>query len=861
MASGKFTQKAEQALQYAQDVATQIQDDHIGPEHLLYGLIKEETGVASQILISQGIICDIMLNFLKSIQQNTTTAAKGVQLGFTNRTKKVIDFAMKESKRMGNSIIGTEHLLLGILKEGESAAVKFLMDQSIDPALLFSEIVTALMSGQNVTGKAFGTPSLNQYGRDLTQMAREGKFDPVIGRTTEIHRLIQIIVRKTKNNPCLVGDPGVGKTAIAEGLAQMIADDKVPDMLKGKRIVSIDLGAMVAGSKFRGEFEERIKKCMEEVRKSGNVILFIDELHTIIGAGSAEGTLDASNIMKPALGRGELQVIGATTLMEYRKYIEKDAALERRFQPVTVNEPSKEETIAILSGIKSKYEQHHGLIISNEAIVAAVEFSDRYITDRFLPDKAIDVIDEAASRLRLKGFITPDDIQKLMQEMLIADNDQRAALANQNFVLASELRTKVQKLAVIIKRDQDKIKLAQSSGTMVVTEEEIAEIITSWTGIPVKKLASGESGRLLTMEDLLHERVIGQSEAVKVLSQSIRRGRTGIKDPKRPTGSFIFLGPTGVGKTELCKSLAEVLFDDENAVIRIDMSEYGERHSVSRLIGAPPGYVGYEEGGQLTEKVKRKPYSVVLFDEIEKAHPEVFNLLLQVLDDGRLTDGQGRTINFRNTIIIMTSNVGARELVDPKKSMGFGLTVADVSTEYADMKNKVMGVLKMMFQPEFLNRLDDVIVFHPLSREDVLKITGLLLESLAKRLRPQGLFMTFSNSLKSFIADKGYDKMMGARPIRRKIQELIETKLSDEKLKGTICPGIAFLITVDGEEIKFIEGGVDESSPNDDDGQIVQSKVEDAIHSSAGYSDVIARNTGSEGSDKSEELEPAASTT
>jgi len=791
---GRFTEKAEKAIAYSQESAMQLGHNYVGTEHLLLGLVKEGTGVASRVLQSQGVTEDKVLKEIEELIGKSDVTGEQ-PLGFTPRTKRVLELSFREARRLGHNYIGTEHLLLGIMKEGESVAVRILADLGVDPQKLFSEIVRMLndeapvASGQpkNTSGYS-NTPTLNQFGRDMTELAREGKYDPVIGRDREIERVIQILSRRTKNNPCLIGEPGVGKTAIAEGLAQKIVEGNIPEILKDKRVVTLDLSSMVAGAKYRGEFEERLKKALDEIRKAGNIILFIDEMHTIIGAGAAEGAIDASNILKPSLARGEIQVIGATTLDEYRKHVEKDAALERRFQPITVGEPTQEEAIEILKGVRDKYEAHHRVNITDEALEAAVKLSDRYITDRFLPDKAIDLIDEAASRVRLKSFTAPPDLKRLEEQVENLRKEKEDAIRSQEFEKAARIRDEEQR----IKNDLDKVKNSWHQRTQTktdtVTEDEIAEIVASWTGIPVKKLAQEESERLMKMEDVLHMRVIGQEEAVKAVSKAIRRGRVGLKDPKRPVGSFIFLGPTGVGKTELSRALAEALFGDENAMIRIDMSEYMEKHSVSRLVGSPPGYVGYEEGGQLTEKVRRKPYSVILFDEIEKAHPDVFNMLLQILEDGRLTDSQGRTVDFRNTVIIMTSNVGARMITEPKR-MGFAPGGDEKARNYDDMKNNVMGELKRTFRPEFLNRVDEVIVFHPLDEENIKSIVSLMVDVLAKRLKQNAITLEVTDGAKSLLAKKGFDQVYGARPLRRAIQSMVEDRLAEEMLEGKVKAG------------------------------------------------------------------------
>ncbi len=803
---GRFTEKAEKAIAYSQESAMQLGHNYVGTEHILLGLVREGTGVAARVLQGQGVVED---KVLKEIEELIGRGEETGQqpLGFTPRTKRVLELSFREARRLGHNYIGTEHLLLGIMKEGESVAVRILMDLGVDPSKLLNEIVKILneespgSSGEPRSSANYSnTPTLNQFGRDLTEMAKEGKFDPVIGRDKEIERVIQILSRRTKNNPCLIGEPGVGKTAIAEGLAQKIVEGNIPEILKEKRVVTLDLSSMVAGAKYRGEFEERLKKAVEEIRKAGNVILFIDEMHTIIGAGAAEGAIDASNILKPLLARGEIQVIGATTLDEYRKHVEKDAALERRFQPITVGEPSKEEAYEILKGVRDKYEAHHRVKITDDALDAAVKYSDRYITDRFLPDKAIDLIDEAASRVRLKSFTAPPDLKELESKVEKLAKEKEDSIRCQEFEKAARIRDEEQKLKAELEKAKNNWQQKHQTSTDTVTEDDIAEIVASWTGIPVKKLAEEESERLRKMEDVLHLRVVGQDEAVKAVSKAIRRGRVGLKDPKRPVGSFIFLGPTGVGKTELSKALAEALFGDENSIIRIDMSEYMEKHTVARLIGAPPGYVGFEEGGQLTEKVRRKPYSVVLFDEIEKAHPDVFNILLQILEDGRLTDSQGRTVDFRNAVIIMTSNVGARLITEPKR-MGFSVGGDEKARNYQDMKNNVMGELKKTFRPEFLNRVDEVIVFHPLEEEHLRNIVGIMLGGLINRLKQNGITLELTEEVKSFLAKKGYDQVYGARPLRRSIQSMIEDRLAEEMLEGKVTSGDEVVIDVKDDQL------------------------------------------------------------
>ncbi|NJD01910.1 MAG: ATP-dependent Clp protease ATP-binding subunit [Ruminiclostridium sp.] len=805
---GRFTEKAEKAINLSQEGAMQLGHNYVGTEHLLLGLVRESTGVAARVLQNQGITEDKVLKEIEELIGKGETVGKQ-PLGFTPRTKKVFELSLNEARKMSHNYIGTEHLLLGIMKEGESVAVRILIDLGVDPQKLLNDVVKTLneeapgSAGEPKNSSTYSnTPTLNQFGRDLTEMAREDKFDPIIGRDKEIERVVQILSRRTKNNPCLIGEPGVGKTAIAEGLAQKITQGNIPETLKGKRVVTLDLSSMVAGAKYRGEFEERLKKALDEIRKVGNVILFIDEMHTIIGAGAAEGAIDASNILKPSLARGEIQVIGATTITEYRKHVEKDAALERRFQPITVGEPSKEEAVDILKGIRDKYEAHHRVKFTDAALEAAVKLSDRYITDRYLPDKAIDLIDEAASRVRLKSFTAPSDMKSLEERVEKLSKEKEDAIRSQEFEKAAGIRDQEMQLKNELEKVKSEWMQKNQTRTDIVTEEEVGDIVASWTGIPVKRLAEEESERLMKMEDVLHERVIGQDEAVKAVSRAIRRGRVGLKDPKRPTGSFIFLGPTGVGKTELSKALAEALFGNENAMIRVDMSEYMEKFAVSRLVGSPPGYVGYDEGGQLTEKVRRKPYSVLLFDEIEKAHPDVFNILLQILEDGRLTDSQGRVIDFRNTVIIMTSNVGGRMITEPKR-LGFA-TGDDKARNYDDMKSNVMGELKKTFRPEFLNRVDDVIVFHPLDEEHIKSIVGVMTDVLAKRLKQNGITIIVTDEAKTFLARKGFDQLYGARPLRRSIQSMIEDKLAEQMLEGKIKSGDEVLIELGGDEMIFM---------------------------------------------------------
>ncbi len=806
----KFTERAQRAIALAQDEAIKFKHNYVGTEHLLLGLLREGEGVAAKALVKLGVDLD---NLREKIESVVGRGSEETQvMGITPRTKRVFELSFVEARRLGHNYVGTEHMLLALIREGEGVAAKVLIDIGLDGNKIYQEIMNLLGNkkdsgntmarGEKVLKDKKDTPTLNKYGRDLTEMAEEGKLDPVIGRDKEIQRVIQVLSRRTKNNPCLIGEPGVGKTAIAEGLAQKIIDGNIPEILKNKRVVTLSLSSMLAGSKYRGEFEQRLTKVMEEINKSGNVIIFIDEIHTIIGAGGAEGAIDASNILKPALARGEIQVIGATTLDEYKKHIEKDSALERRFQPITVEEPTVEETIEILEGLRDKYEAHHRVKITDEALKAAAELSNRYITDRFLPDKAVDLIDEAASKVRLQIATQPEDLKDLEEKLEKIRKEKEEAVSTQNFEKAAQLRDEEKKVEEELESKKNHWKVKQSDNASV-GEEEIAEVVSAWTGIPVKKLAQEESERLLNMEKILHKRVIGQNEAVKAVSRAIRRARVGLKDPKKPIGSFIFLGPTGVGKTELTKSLAEALFGDDNAMIRIDMSEYMEKHSVSKLLGSPPGYVGYDEGGQLTDKVRRKPYSVILFDEIEKAHPDVFNILLQMLDDGRLTDAKGRTVDFKNTVIIMTSNVGAKS-IKKQKVLGFAGVTEDIKkNEYENMKAKVLDELKRQFRPEFLNRVDDIIVFHQLDEENIKEIVELLVDELTNRLKELNISIEVSQQAKEFLAKKGYDQEYGARPLKRVITKMIEDKLSEEILLGRISKRDNILVDLDGEEIVF----------------------------------------------------------
>ena len=807
----KFTNRANKAIEIANDIALELGHSYIGTEHILYGLAKEENGIASKVLENQNVTADDILNKIEELIGRDEPIENIVD--FTPRTKRVVESAFIEARKLGYNFIGTEHLLIGILREGDCVAAKILLDLNVNIPKLYNEIIKVINEGEdynsnddstnNVNGaKRRGkgsynqTPTLNQFGEDLTKKAEEGKLDPVIGRKQEIERVIEILSRRTKNNPCLIGEPGVGKTAAVEGLAQKIASGDVPEVLKDKRVVTLDISGMVAGAKYRGDFEERIKKVLNEVKKAGDIILFIDEIHTIVGAGAAEGAIDAANILKPLLARGEIQLVGATTLNEYRKFIEKDAALERRFSPVTVNEPSEKDTIQILKGIRDKYEAHHNVKITDEAIEAAVKLSIRYVTDRFLPDKAIDLIDEASSKARLKTYTEPDSLKELQEEIEKTKNEKEEAVLNQKFEKAAELRDSEKALRERFEEEQSKWKNKNTKSIVTITEENIAEVIANWTGIPAKKITEDENEKLKNLEQELHKRVIGQNEAVEAVSKAIRRGRVGLKDPKRPIGSFLFLGPTGVGKTELSKALAEVLFGDENAMIRLDMSEFMEPHSVSKLIGAPPGYVGFDDGGQLTEKIRRKPYSVVLFDEIEKAHPDVMNMLLQILEDGRLTDSQGRTVNFKNTVIIMTSNLGARLITD-RKQLGFANQDGkeDSKKEYEEIKKEVMAELKKELRPEFINRIDEIIVFHKLNDTDINQIIDIMLKEVVNRLKEQKYDIEFEPDVKEMVAKEGIDKNFGARPLRRTIQNLVEDKLAEDILDGKLVKGKVNKIT------------------------------------------------------------------
>ncbi|WP_096186188.1 ATP-dependent protease ATP-binding subunit ClpC [Evansella halocellulosilytica] len=804
MMFGRFTERAQKVLALAQEEATRLGHNNIGTEHILLGLVREGEGIAAKALSALGLSSDKIQSEVENLigrgeEQST-------QVHYTPRAKKVIELSMDEARKLGHSYVGTEHVLLGLIREGEGVAARVLNNLGVSLNKARQQVLQLLGSSESAnsqqqstggSGSNVSTPTLDSLARDLTAIAKEDQIDPVIGRSKEIERVIQVLSRRTKNNPVLIGEPGVGKTAIAEGLAQQIINNEVPETLRNKRVMTLDMGTVVAGTKYRGEFEDRLKKVMEEIRQAGNVILFIDELHTLIGAGGAEGAIDASNILKPSLARGELQCIGATTLDEYRKYIEKDAALERRFQPIQVDEPTLEESAQILKGLRDRYEAHHRVTITDDAIDAAVKLSDRYISDRFLPDKAIDLIDEAASKVRLRSYTAPPNLKEMEQKLEETRKEKDAAVQSQEFEKAASLRDSEQRIREELDDLKKQWKEKQGQENSEVVTDDIAMVVSSWTGIPVSKLAEEETDRLLRMEEILHNRVIGQNEAVEAVSKAIRRARAGLKDPKRPIGSFIFLGPTGVGKTELARAVAESLFGDEDAIIRIDMSEYMEKHTTSRLVGSPPGYVGHEEGGQLTEKVRRKPYSVILLDEIEKAHPEVFNILLQVLEDGFLTDSKGRRVDFRNTAIIMTSNVGASTL---RQAKSLGFTAQQEGQDYKDMKGKVMGELKKSFRPEFLNRIDEIIVFHSLEKDHIKEIVSLMSEQLKKRLSEQGIDFELTNKAKEKISNEGFDPEYGARPLRRALQKQVEDRLSEELLKGNISKGQKVVIDVKDDE-------------------------------------------------------------
>lgn len=793
----KYTKKAFDVLQRAKEAAAKLGNEYIGTEHILLGLTLVQQSVAAKALEGQNVTYHQVMERICEMQGEKQKFY--LPLDMTPRAKRVVERSKQEAVRLGANYVGTEHILLALLREPDTLAITLLEDLGVDIQTLYEDIMLLLGESEaqpagvqgmheRPKGEISETETLDKFSRDMTALAKQGKFDPIVGREQEIERIIRILSRRTKNNPCLMGDPGVGKTAIVEGLAQKISDGNVPDTLRHKRILSLDLSAMVAGSKYRGEFEERMKKALEDVKAAGNIILFIDEIHTVIGAGAAEGAIDASNILKPALARGEIQLIGATTLEEYRKHIEKDAAFERRFQPVRVEEPTEAVAVQMLTALKDPYEMHHRVRISDEAIAAAVRLSARYVTERFLPDKAIDLIDEAASCLRLSAYTAPTSIKELEARIAELEQEKETAIKTEEFEQAAEIKKLQDGLRTSLKAAKRAWESTHDSGEIVVTADNVAEIVSRWTGIPVQSMQEEESQRLLHLEEVLHKRVIGQDEAVKALAKAVRRGRVGLKDPNRPIGSFLFLGPTGVGKTELSKALAEALFGDENAMVRIDMSEYMEKHSVSRMVGSPPGYVGYEEGGQLSEKVRRNPYSVVLFDEIEKASPEVFNILLQVLDDGHITDGQGRKVDFKNTVIIMTSNAGARSIAAPKR-LGF-TSVETPEQSYEMMKKGVMDEIKTIFKPEFLNRIDDIIVFHPLEKEEITRIVRLLTDVMAKRVKENmNITVSFTKKAIEKIAEEGYDKAYGARPLRRAIQSKIEDAFAEEYLLGNIKAG------------------------------------------------------------------------
>ncbi|TDQ34681.1 ATP-dependent protease ATP-binding subunit ClpC [Aureibacillus halotolerans] len=801
MMFGRFTERAQKVLALAQEEAVRLGHNNIGTEHILLGLVREGEGIAAKALSALGLGAEKIQNEVEALIGMGQEASQTIH--YTPRAKKVIELSMDEARKLGHSYVGTEHILLGLIREGEGVAARVLNNLGVSLNKARQQVLQLLGSNEGGSGSQAGsaasasTPTLDSLARDLTAIAREDHLDPVIGRGKEIQRVIEVLSRRTKNNPVLIGEPGVGKTAVAEGLAQQIIQNEVPEILRDKRVMTLDMGTVVAGTKYRGEFEDRLKKVMDEIRQAGNIVLFIDELHTLIGAGGAEGAIDASNILKPSLARGELQCIGATTLDEYRKYIEKDAALERRFQPIQVNEPTTDQSIQILQGLRDRYEAHHRVTITDEAIEEAVALSDRYISDRFLPDKAIDLIDEAAAKVRLRSYTAPPDMKELEQKLESIRKEKDASVQSQEFEKAASLRDTEQRLREELEETKKTWKEKQGQENSEVTKEDIALVVSSWTGVPVSKIAQEETERLLNMENILHNRVVGQDDAVNAVAKAVRRARAGLKDPKRPIGSFIFLGPTGIGKSELARALAESMFGDEENMIRIDMSEYMEKHSTSRLVGSPPGYVGHEEGGQLTEKVRQKPYSVILLDEIEKAHPEVFNILLQVLEDGRLTDSKGRTVDFRNTIVIMTSNVGASEL---KRNAYVGFNLQDTGQDYKEMKSKVMEELKRSFRPEFLNRIDETIVFHALRKEHVKEIAQMMVKQLQKRLLDQNIDFHMTPAALDKVAEEGTDLEYGARPLRRALQKQVEDRLSDELLKGNIEKGQKITLGVEKGE-------------------------------------------------------------
>ncbi len=808
----QFTMQAQQALKLAIEAAEELHHKYIGTEHILLGLRRENTSVAAQVLAAYGINEDRILEMIEKFISTDSNVALADHSGYTPTASRIMDASVQEARHMQARLVGTENILTAILKDPSCTASRIITTLGVDAQQIYQQILSVAgdttgsgeSSGRRET-KQSRTPVLDQYSRDLTEMASEGRLDPVVGREAEIMRVVQILSRRTKNNPCLIGEPGVGKTAVAEGIAQRIVDGSVPETIRGKRLLTLDISGMVAGSKYRGEFEERIKRVIREAQNDGDVLLFIDEIHTIIGAGGAEGALDAANILKPALARGELQIIGATTLEEYRKHIEKDAALERRFQPVVVNEPSEEEALKILQGVCPRYEEHHKVVIEEEALAAAVKLSARYISDRYLPDKAIDVIDEAASKLRITALEEPEKLRKKREELEKLGEEKEAAIKAQDFERASAIKKQQLRSRKRLEKARLVWEQEQAENPRHVTEAEIARVVSEWTRIPVEKLAEKETERLLKLEDILHERVVGQQEAVSAIARAIKRGRVGLKDPRRPIGSFMFLGPTGVGKTELSKTLAAAMFGEESNLIRVDMSEYMEKYSVSKMIGSPPGYVGYDEGGQLSEKVRRHPYSVILFDEIEKAHPDVLNILLQVLDDGHITDAQGRKVSFKNTVIIMTSNAGAEAIMSPKR-LGFDNGDGSKDKDYQFMKGRVMEEIKHLFKPEFLNRIDEIIVFHPMTRENIRSIAEVLLKELRQRAKTElGIHLSLDEKAKDFLAEKGYDPKYGARPLRRTIQSYLENPLSEEILNGRVTRDSTVRITVDksGEKLKF----------------------------------------------------------
>lgn len=803
---GRFTERAQKAILLAQEEAKALKHNYVGTEHLLLGLVAEAQGVGALALKEFGVTIDnARKEVIKAVGQGDHESEI---LGFTPRTKRVFELSFLEARNLGHNYVGTEHLLLGLLSEGEGVAIAVLKRLGAEPDKLSQKIIkmitdsTSKGSASGEVERAGNTPNLDKYGVDLNRMAQDGKIDPVIGRSNEIERVIQILSRRTKNNPVLIGEPGVGKTAIAEGLAQKIIEGNVPEIIKDKRIVSLDLPSMIAGAKYRGEFEERLKSVMSELKDAGDVILFIDELHTIVGAGAAEGAIDASNILKPTLARGELQIIGATTIDEYRKHIEKDSALERRLQTIMVEEPNVEDTIKILQGLRDKYEAHHRVKITDDALEAAAELSSRYINDRYLPDKAIDLIDEAASKIRVNAYVPPVELKSLEEKLEELQQEKEEAINTQNYEKAASIRDQERQIKEELANNKMRWEKEKRTSNMIVGYDEIADIVSSWTGVPVSRMTTEESERLINLEELLHQKVIGQDQAVEALANAVRRARVGLKDPKKPIGSFIFVGPTGVGKTYLAKSLAESLFGEEDAMIRIDMSEYMEKHSVSRLIGSPPGYVGYDEGGQLTEAVRRKPYSVVLFDEIEKAHPDVFNVLLQILDDGRLTDSKGKTVDFKNTVIILTSNVGATSL-KKQNVIGFSKASNESKEEYERMKETISEELKRTFRPEFLNRLDDVIVFHSLKEEQVKEIVDIMISDLIKRLEKMDVNITVTEKAKEYISKQGFDPVFGARPLERTIRRTIEDQLAEEMLRGNVSKDNPIIIDYSDDKLSF----------------------------------------------------------